>query len=290
MAVGIVTVLYGSEAVLEEFFQALEAQTFRDFFLICVNNRSPDASLKMATHLSRMVSFETVLIDLDDNYGVAKGNNVGLELARKRDAESVIVANNDVALDPKAIEYLVATHREQNADIVAPKILFYDTGYVWYAGGDYDRLRIQTIHFGYLKPETLATQRPGHFPFAPTCFCLLSKKVLKAVGPMDESFFVYADDTDFMLRANKLGYDVFYEPRSVVRHKESTSTGGRLSSFSIEYLNRNKIKLIRKHFSLGTKIVSICYILLIHIPKELPKLNKAKRRAFLRGLARGLFE
>ena len=46
--IGIVTVLYNSENVLEDFFRTLDRQTYRDFSLYVIDNHSPDNSLDRA--------------------------------------------------------------------------------------------------------------------------------------------------------------------------------------------------------------------------------------------------
>jgi GT2 family glycosyltransferase len=43
--------------------------------------------------------------------------------------------------------------------------------------------------------------------------------VLDEIGPFDESFFVYFEDTDLSLRAQLAGYECLYVPKALVRHK-----------------------------------------------------------------------
>jgi GT2 family glycosyltransferase len=81
--IGIVTVLYKSESVLPEFFESLEAQTYKNFILYIVDNKSPDNSLAISEAFKTKSTFETVVIANDDNYGVAKGNNIGITKDKK---------------------------------------------------------------------------------------------------------------------------------------------------------------------------------------------------------------
>ena len=46
--------------------------------------------------------------------------------------------------------------------------------------------------------------------YAPTCFMLVEAAVFERIGFMDERYFVYYDDTDFVWRAVKLGTELCY--------------------------------------------------------------------------------
>jgi len=76
--IGIVTLLYNSEKVLEDFFNTLNIQTYKNFKLFVIDNQSPDNSLNKARELAKSVFFETHFIANSGNYGVAKGNNQGI--------------------------------------------------------------------------------------------------------------------------------------------------------------------------------------------------------------------
>jgi GT2 family glycosyltransferase len=50
-------------------------------------------------------------------------------------------------------------------------------------------------------------------------------KVIEEIGLMDEKYFAYYDDTDFVLRAIRKGYKLWYEPTIQINHKVSSSSG-----------------------------------------------------------------
>ena len=86
---------------------------------------------------------------------------------------------------------------------------------------------------------------------------------------MDENYFVYYDDTDFIYRAVKAGYKIFYMPTLEVMHKVSTSTGGAESLFTIYYTNRNRIYFLRKNFKGFNKLVPLTFTLVTRLMKSL---------------------
>ena len=49
-------------------------------------------------------------------------------------------------------------------------------------------------------------------------FMLIRKELIEEIGYLDESFFIYCEDTDYCYRAIKAGWDVYYFPKIKVRH------------------------------------------------------------------------
>src|SRR5690606_29799252 len=71
---------------------------------------------------------------------------------------------------------------------------------------------------GELVTDPRAYARPGAFAWATGAAMLISPEVIRAVGPWDESFLLYSEETDFCLRAADLGWATWYEPASVIEH------------------------------------------------------------------------
>jgi len=244
--IGIVTVLYKSETVLEDFFRTLNEQSYKNFILYIIDNKSPDNSLNKSKELARHTWFETKFIENNDNYGVAKGNNQGIEAALKDKCDYVLLSNNDVVLQPDSIEKLYLGLMGNIADMAVPKIYSYDTGLIWAAGGKFTKYNGATKHFGYNKKDNKRYNKNYAIDYAPTCFMLIKREIFTKVGMMDEKYFVYFDDTDFVYRAKQRKIKLFYICNSIILHKESTSTG-RMSDFSLYYSLRNRIYFAKKH-------------------------------------------
>ncbi|MEZ5988059.1 MAG: hypothetical protein R3F30_02830 [Planctomycetota bacterium] len=49
-------------------------------------------------------------------------------------------------------------------------------------------------------------------------FFLIRGGVLAEVGPLDEAYFMYAEETDFAWRVRRAGYRVRLDPRCTIRH------------------------------------------------------------------------
>jgi GT2 family glycosyltransferase len=80
------------------------------------------------------------------------------------------------------------------------------------------------------------------------CCALVPVAAFRDAGMLDERFFMYYEETDFIRRAQAHGYRVRYEPASVIYHRESGSSGGGwMTPFKQYYATRNRIYLVRKH-------------------------------------------
>ena len=258
--IGIVTVLYNSAGVLEDFFSSLENQTYKNFILYVIDNASADNSLEIAKNLAAHLSFLTKFICNEQNSGVAKGNNQGIEAALNDGCSHVLLANNDIVFGPTVIEHLLDKQSSlDDAYMIVPKILFYNTDLIWSAGGAFTYKNACTIQFGYKEQDSELFLKEYWVEYTPTCFVLIRAEVFQKIGLMDETYFVYYDDTDFMYRALKGGMKVLYYGIPIVYHKESTCTGS-ISGFRLRFLTRNSLYFAYKNFSVFYFIYILLYV------------------------------
>ena len=286
--IGIVTVLYNSEPVLEEFFQTLGLQEERDFTLYVVDNNSCDNSLSLARKLAADAPFKCVFFSEKENWGVAKGNNIGIRAALDDGCEYVLLSNNDTVLKPDTISSLLDGMVAMNADMAVSKIYFHDSGKIWYVGGFYGWVKGDTVHIDVLQDDKGQYDKPMFTDYGPTCFMLIKRDVFDAVGLMDEKYFVYYDDSDFVYRATHYhGKTLALIPSSILYHKVSSCTGPG-SDFSEKMVSRNGIYFARKHFSVLHRIVTISFIMAKAAATLLLKFQPKRFKARYEGCKLGL--
>ena len=223
--VGLVTVLYNSAGVLPAFFQSLRAQTYQNIILYVIDNSPDDASLDCARHHSTYLQHVVRFVRNVQNYGVAKGNNQGIELALEDRCDYILLLNNDIEFSAETLSNMIDFALTAKAEIVVPKIYYHGTNQLWYAGGKMRLLLGTGRHRGDRCIDSGQFDRVEAVSYAPTCFLMISNNVFRDIGLMDEKFFLYFDDTDFVYRANKL-YKIIYNPNCIVYHKVSFSSGG----------------------------------------------------------------
>lgn len=286
--IGIVTVLYNSEKVLEDFFNTLNIQTFKNFTLYVIDNLSPDNSLSKSRELAKKVFFKTHFIANPGNYGVAKGNNQGILAALADNCDYVLLSNNDIVLKENTIELLFQGMVLNKASLAIPKIYFYNSNKIWCAGGKFNYYNAKNPHFGYLQEDNGNFDEQKYVDYSPTCFMLIHQSVFDKVGIMDENYFVYFDDSDFTIRALKNGHRILYIPGSTLEHKEGSSTGGGRSLFHIYYYNRNIIYFVHKNFSLFHKLCVYSFQLIHFLFRKLFIFKNKELKVVLKATAEGI--
>lgn len=265
--IGIVTVLYKSEAVLEDFFLSVASQTHTDYILYIVDNSpSKESELLIKKYCEQhQITDKTKYLPSNGNIGVAAGNNVGIKEALKDKCDYILLSNNDILItDEFLFENMVAEANKKNKKILVPKIYFYNTKEFWYISGRFLKFWSASIH-DFLGEQDLGQHdNITECDYAPTCFMLINAYVFEKVGLMNEDYFVYFDDTDFIYRCNEKGIKVSIYTKSSIQHKEGKSTGGATSDFSYYFLYRNRIlfnNVINKNIFLRT----ISFIVVISV-------------------------
>ena len=242
-SVGIVTVNYNSAAFIGEFLDSLRLVEYPDAHLIVVDAASHDGS---ADEIARRCP-QAHLVRCEENVGTARGNNIGAELCRERGFDYILFINNDTTHEPDLLRVLVDAADRRTMTV--PRILYaHDRRLISTHAGDFDwNLGLfRNTHHG--KPDGPATRRRRELHTASFCCMLLPTGAFADVGPLDERFFMYYEETDFLRRALDRGYRLLYVPEAVVYHQESASSGGGwMTPFKHYYATRNRLYLVRKH-------------------------------------------
>jgi GT2 family glycosyltransferase len=274
--IGIVTVLFNSDDVLPGFFESLSRQQGVRYRLYVVDNSNTDTGSVLSKMLAGRYGIHARVHFNNANVGVAKGNNQGIDMALADGCDQLLIANNDTEFGPDTLRLLQAAATNGDEYAVTPKIMYHnEPNRLWYGGGHINAWTMRTPHYGIDQVDEGQCDTAAHVGYAPTCFMLLEATVLTKVGRMDEQYFVYYDDTDFVWRMNALGIRVRFVPESVVLHKVSTSTGGDRSPFTLYYTSRNRVYFIRKNLHGLHKLVALSYMLFTRcvqtllLPREL---------------------
>jgi GT2 family glycosyltransferase len=284
--IGVVTVTYNSSSVLPEFIHSLEQQTHRDFLLYVVDNASRDDS---RDQLERWGDPRLILISNQENLGVAAGNNQGIRAALDSGCEYVLLLNNDVVFGAELFQQLQDGLAEYRCGMTTPLIYFCEPhDVIWCAGGYFQpKLAFRNLHYAENQRDVGQCNRARAVTYAPTCCVLVHREVFSRVGLMDERYFVYSDDTDFMLRAWRAGEILWYLPEAKLWHKVNSLTGAD-SAFSMRYGARNRAFFIAKHVRGGYGVLfqwlyAGYYLLRFVLKKDTRAAYEIKRAAWAEG-------
>lgn len=225
-SVAIVVVTYNSAELLPAFFESLDAalRGIDRFQIVIADNASADGTLEVARRLRPSAT----IVSIDSNQGYAAGINAGVLASEP--AEAILVLNDDVRLKPGAVSALFDVLDDAAVGVAVPR-LFDRNGHLLLS-----QRREPTIatvfaeallggkRAGSIRSMSEVVQDPAAYEsqtditWASGCAWLIANRCWHDVGPWDESFFLYAEDLDYALRARDAGYCMRFTPIAEAVH------------------------------------------------------------------------
>lgn len=253
--ISVIIVNWNGERYLHECLESVLAQNYQPLEIIVVDNGSGDRSVQIIRTDYPQVN----VIEPGKNLGFAAGNNVGIRRAKGR---YIVLLNNDAEMEgPCVSEMMRAINGNERYGACATRIrLKFEQGLLDAAGIVVcaDGL---SIGRGRLEPAERYNREEEVF-FASGCCMMCRREMLEDVrigeDYFDESFFMYADDTDLGWRAWLQGWKTIYAPDAVVHHLHSASSDNYspLKAFLVE---RNRIWVQLTYFPLPTILRGVLF-------------------------------
>jgi GT2 family glycosyltransferase len=207
------------------------ATDYPAFTVIVVDNASSDGSADFVRQNYPQVN----LIISDTNRGWSGGNNLGIGFARRCGAEYVVLANNDIRVDPRWVSAAVGVAQQD------PRVGIVGFQIIEPRGDDHDA--------GFAQAMALwSGLRVSEAKYVDGMAMFVRTRVFDEIGMIDEGFFVYAEDNDLVLRARKAGYRVV-ATNVPIWHK-GQGYWGRAPLRAAALQMRNNLRLSIKHDNL----------------------------------------
>jgi len=197
--------------------------------------------------------YPLVFIQTGSNLGFAGGNNVGIKYAIRRDADYILLLNNDTVVERSFLSELLYTGKQvDKVAVLGSVIADYQTGLTVFTNSKIDRKLKAEIRLDYLNSHKRwwETERVSG-----ASMMIKADYLVKHSLFLDESLFLYCEEIDLCTRAKKCGLKVAMVRNSKVYHKESASIGGPLSPIAVYYSLRSRILLARKLLNLRDRVV-----------------------------------
>ena len=186
-----VVVAYHAAGPLSRCLDGLERQVP----VTVVDNSSSEAVAAVA--LSRGAAY----VDSGANRGFAAGVNIALVRLEAEDTD-VLLLNPDAVLAPSAIRELSGfLHRPENRRVAAVAPRLFGPG-----------AEEQRVSWPFPSPARMWAEAfglgllPARGRFVVGAALLLAREAIDDVGLFDERFFLYAEETDWQLRARQQGW------------------------------------------------------------------------------------
>ena len=282
--ISIITINYNNADITAALLQSVLCLEYPNVEVIVVDNASkenPTAKLK-----SILPSVKLILSD--KNLGFAGGNNLGIKQA---EGDYLFFVNNDTELTPTILEGLLEIFRDYpDAGVVSPKFhYYYAPGTIEFAG--YNVVNTFTARNSMVGCRTkdegqydaISKTNYGHGGGM-----MVSRRVIEEVGPMPEVYFLYYEEFDWCEQIKKKGFNIYYQYKSLIYHKESM-TVGKTSTLKTFYLNRNRILFMRRNVKGISFLGFAFYYAFFTLPKNtvsyLLKKETDHLKAFWKGVA-----
>lgn len=262
--VSIITVNYNNTVVTGQLLESLKKIAYVNFEVIVVDN----ASNENPTEELKKIFPEAKVILSNENLGFAGGNNLGIAHSR---GEFLFFLNNDTELQERTINYLIERlQSDESIGVVSPKIVYFDQpSIIQYAGfTEINPITARNSTIGFMAPDNGKFDLPMETSFAHGAAMMMSREVVEKVGKMPEEYFLYYEELDWCEKIKRAGYKIFYEPKSVILHKESMSVG-KESPSKTYYLTRNRILFMRRNYPGVPFFIFIVYFALVALPKNI---------------------
>jgi N-acetylglucosaminyl-diphospho-decaprenol L-rhamnosyltransferase len=215
---------------------------------VVVDNGSTDGTVAFVVD-----RFPAVKVIEQENLGLAAAWNRGLEATR---SDYVLILNADAWLTAGSCERLVAFAQSRpDAAIVGPRLLNPDGTLQRSVRGFPTLWRLATEYFFLRKiaprSQVLNAFYAGGFDhddvreadFVMGACMLVRREAVEQVGPLDEAFFLFSEETDWCYRFAQAGWKVLFYPGAECTHVGGASHGGRLYRENL----RGHLRFLAKH-------------------------------------------
>lgn len=237
---GLVTVIVLSFNCTAETLACLDSLQQHDkhekFDILVVDNASTDG----APDAIEMRYPDVPIVKLANNLGWAGGNNVGIRRALASGAELICLLNNDTVVPPGAITALANVANINAPCLMHPCIVYADPR----EGVQLDPSRGVPRRFAQIGLNGDVFE----LDFVYGACLMVPAALFRRIGLFDERFFLQLEETDFWIRARRVGYRSLCTTTAQIFHAESRSFGGRSTPMKTYYIVRNTLLLIEKHY------------------------------------------
>jgi GT2 family glycosyltransferase len=184
------------------------------------------------------------------NRGYAAGLNTGVRVAT---GDMFFLANPDIEFLSGSVQALVEA-ATGGATVAGPQLLWDSDGEVFLPIPDDPSPRaelVRTLNRRWPTRRALeraverswalwATETPCRVPSLRGPLLALGRETASRLGPLDEEYFLYYEETEWLWRARRAGVELVVAPKSRVVHRWGHSTRRNSKSVAIEQRSRSR--------------------------------------------------
>ena len=149
------------------------------------------------------------IINLFDNFGIAKAQNIGINYALTQNADAIIFFDQDSQIDSSFLSNLIAPLSNENISICAPVFIDFDSEI---------QLPVISINKFGLISYSNNFQKKLDNKIVISSGLIVKSEIFNLVGLMNEEYFIDYVDTDFCFRCFARNIKINVVPNAVMKH------------------------------------------------------------------------
>ena len=247
MSLGVVILNWNGENLIKKFLPSVIKHTPIIHNIYLIDNGSNDDSVEFIRSNFNRVK----IIQLDKNYGFAKGYNIGV---KNIDDDILCLLNNDVEVSENWTEEILKQFAaEPNTAVIQPKLKDYynksNFDYAGAAGGFLDKYGYPYCNgriYNNVEVDKNQYDKTREIFWACGACFFIRNNIFKKFGGFDDVYWAHFEEIDLCWRLQNHGFKIRFNAKSIVYH----ANGGTLNHNNPNktYLNyRNMLFTITKN-------------------------------------------
>ena len=218
---------------------------------------------------------EVSIIKAEKNLGYAAGNNIGIKYLENKYLPSYFwILNNDTVVTNDSLSTLLSKINGQGGNqalLINQMLMHYaEPNKVQALGGKLIRPWLSSEHIGEnLLMDKISEIKTDDIQYPVGASLFFNRDYFEKAGFMDEGYFLYYEEIDWVLRAMDKGASLINCFSPIVFHKHGASTK-KVSEVGIAYSVRNRLRFAARNDSLSVPFV-IIFILIFCLKKVLKR-------------------
>jgi GT2 family glycosyltransferase len=188
--------------------------------ILAIDNSSSDGT---AGNIRRKFP-DVEVIEIGENLGFGKANNIGLNRAINNNADYVFLLNQDAWVQPNTIEQLIRAHKKHpEYSIVSPMHLNAEGDALDYSFSNY----ISPKNCNGLYSDIFVKKNIDQIynvRFVNAACWLMTNECITKIGGFNPSFFHYGEDSNYIQRLKYFGLNIGIYPKCCIFHDRKNRT------------------------------------------------------------------
>lgn len=204
---------------------------------IIVDNASTDGT----TEIIKKEFFDAHLIELKENLGFGRANNIGIQEALQQDADFAFLLNQDAYLTDNCLQQIIeVSNQYPEYGILSPFHLSGSGQALDYNFQKYLAGGVEPSYFDHLIING-ELKLVYDIPFVNAAAWLITRACLELVGGFNPSFFHYGEDNNYCKRVLYHGLKIGVVPKTFVIHDREQNPGSNTFFKNVDVVEKRKM-------------------------------------------------